>query len=80
MSMTITTHPLLVLFFCLSTTTAVAMQQKDFIKILNKTAPAEKKSVTFAPENRQNPDVINKKKRTLSREKARYAKTVKHAH
>lgn len=75
--MTITTHPLLVLFFCLSTTTAVAMQ-KDFIKILNKTAPAEKKSVTFAPENRQNPDIVNKKKQTLARNRERHAKIAKH--
>jgi hypothetical protein len=50
--MTITTHKLLVLFFCVSTTTAMAMQSKeeinskDMIKVLNKTAPIYKKNTT----------------------------------
>jgi hypothetical protein len=49
--MTITTHKLLVLFFCVSTTTAMAMQsknikRKDMIKVLDKTAPIYKKNTT----------------------------------
>lgn len=73
--MTITTNKLFVLFFCVSATTAIAMQPtKDFVKVLDKSTltSAHGKKKTYSASERL-PQQI-KKNRIVQRRNERHNK------
>ena len=73
MIMTIATHKLLMLFFCVSTTTAIAMLSKDFKKVMDKTAPACNRKVVSSSKESHSHTKIEKKK-FLQRKEERHDK------